>query len=74
MELPEVPVVKKEFEIEYFLQEEDTDGKGTSLGWVNYSPHNSREEALEALAWVEPQEGRTRVVRVLTEVLAIRDL
>lgn len=72
MELPDVPVVKKEFEVEYFLQEEDTDGKGNSLGWVNYSPHNNADEAFDKMIWVET-ESRLRVARVLTEVLGVKD-
>jgi hypothetical protein len=59
--------------VEYCVEEADTDGKGTEIGWGGWSTHSTEKEAEDAM-WAMPKtEGRLRVARVTTETLCVRD-
>ena len=62
-----------ELEIEYFVQEDDTDGRGNRIGWVNWNCYPTAEEAIAAMNAMKPVEGSLRVVKTVTETLAIRE-
>jgi hypothetical protein len=61
-------------EIEFAVEEEDTDGKGTGTDqWAPWSTHSTEEEARAAMAALKPTEGRLRVARVTYETLVYRE-
>ena len=55
-------------EIEYYIQKEDSDGKGNSAGWYNYDYHPTFEEAYFKFQTMK-KEGSFRLVKTTVETL-----
>lgn len=59
-------------EVDYLVEEEDTDGAGNPMGWAGWGSFDTKEKATAYVTSLKPTEGRVRVTKTVTETLYIR--